>query len=550
MPTSATVSPFLDLVFAQCDGLLELRVVSVDRRNTVERAFVLPDDAHAVTRFFGAHLHDHCYFGVATRCDASSGTAENCLELPVLFADIDFKTLAEPLARQRLANCPMPPTALLHSGGGLHAYWLLREPVSLAEDQDRLRVRSLLRRMAVLVGGDLHSAEPARCLRLPGSLNGKYDPSRQARVEVLEPDRAYNLDDFDEVLSPEPVEASVNGTPFIAPEKILDGQRNRTLFREARSLKARNFCREALTAALHAENLAKCVPPLSDEEVETIAANAWSQPDRASFTQNSRAESHHDGAPVEATVPEMELVAFQIVTPPTSFVSRYIQYAQRRTYAPQEAHEALAFGILSALAPSVRLPIATNIHGWRLALWLLYLVNSTAGRKSTVIDLAADFVREVLGEAAMINWEGSPQGLLQRLQTRDGQAAVFLRDEYSALLASINHGGHLAGLPQLLIKAFDGSVLENIRTRKRGADGQKHSDSDRVENPYLVQFAAAPWDSFVQWATIDNVLDGFLARFVIVTGSASVRPLAPLTDAIRAARLDLLGQAWAYHARA
>jgi hypothetical protein len=292
------------------------------------------------------------------------------------------------------------------------------------------------------------------------------------------------------------------------------------------------------------------VPPLSDEEVETIAANAWSQPDRASFTQNSRAESHHDGAPVEATVPEMELVAFQIVTPPTSFVSRYIQYAQRRTDAPQEAHEALAFGILSALAPSVRLPIATNIHGWRLALWLLYLVNSTAGRKSTVIDLAVDFVREVLGEAAMINWEGSPQGLLQRLQTRDGQAAVFLRDEYSALLASINHGGHLAGLPQLLIKAFDGSVLENIRTRKRGADGQKHSDSDRVENPYLVQFAAAPWDSFVQRATIDNVLDGFLARFVIVTGSASVRPLAPLTDAIRAARLDLLGQARAYHARA
>jgi hypothetical protein len=243
--------------------------------------------------------------------------------------------------------------------------------------------------------------------------------------------------------------------------------------------------------------------------------------------------------------------AFQLVTPPGSFITRYVEYAAMRTDAPLEAHEALAFGILSALAgPSVALPIATAVKGWRLTLWLLYLVNSTVGRKSTTLDLAVDVVRAVLGESALIHWEGSPQGLLQRLQTRDGQASVFVRDEYSGLMAGMNRGGHLAGLPQLLIKGYDGAVLENVRTRKRGPDGDTHSDTDRVEDPYLLQFAAAPWDAFTERATIDNVLDGFLARFLIVMGSASERELPMLTEAIRSAGTAVYDQARHYHARA
>ena len=120
---------------------------------------------------------------------------------------------------------------------------------------------------------------------------------------------------------------------------------------------------------------------------------------------------------------------------------------QRRTRPSRSASYRL-------LASHVRLPIATSPRGWSLVLWILYLVNSTAGRKSTVIDLAIDLVRDVLGEAALIFWEGSPQGLLQRLQARDGEATVFVRDEYASLMAAFNKNGHLSGLPQVLIKAL------------------------------------------------------------------------------------------------
>src|SRR5258706_598382 len=80
-------------------------------------------------------------------------------------------------------------------------------------------------------------------------------------------------------------------------------------------------------------------------------------------------------------------------------------------------------------------------------------------------------------------------------------------------------GGHMAGLAQVFIKAFDGGVIENIRTRKQKENGAFASDTDRVEQPYLPKLTASTWDSFTQRCTIDNVLDGYLARFTFVTGA-------------------------------
>ena len=205
--------------------------------------------------------------------------------------------------------------------------------------------------------------------------------------------------------------------------------------------------------------------------------------------------------PKAAPDPEPEPVTsesapFTIATPPDSFVSRYIAHVAARTDAPLHAHEAMALGVLSALAgPGPHIPMATSPKGRRLVLWVSYIVNSTEGRKTTVIQFARDLIEAVLGSDAIIEWEGSPQGLIQRLQARDHQAAVFIRDEYSGLLQQMNRGGHMAGLEQTFIRSFDGGVLENIRTRKRHkTTGELHTDTDRVENPYLVKLTATTWD--------------------------------------------------------
>lgn len=240
--------------------------------------------------------------------------------------------------------------------------------------------------------------------------------------------------------------------------------------------------------------------------------------------------------------------AWAPVTPEASFVTRYVRYAMQRTDAPPAAHEVMAVGALSALAgPGPRVPVATNVGGWRLALWVMYIVNSTRGRKTTVVNIVRDVLEAAIGSAALVEWEGSPQGLIQRLQERQDKATVFTRDEYSGLLQQMNRpGGHMASLPQLLIRAYDGGTLENIRTRKRTSAGQLVSDSDRVTDPYLVTLAASTYDSLMQRATIDNVLDGLLARFIFITGAATPRPVREETEALRLTRDAVIRHARAF----
>ncbi len=110
------IEQFFSELYAGCSGVLELRALSRAGPLT-GRVFISPNDANGLTTFFGQHLHEHVYFGVATRHDATSGRADNCETLSALFADLDFKTLPEPDAWTRVQTCPFPPTAVLRSGG-------------------------------------------------------------------------------------------------------------------------------------------------------------------------------------------------------------------------------------------------------------------------------------------------------------------------------------------------------------------------------------------------------------------------------------------------
>jgi hypothetical protein len=180
----------------------------------------------------------------------------------------------------------------------------------------------------------------------------------------------------------------------------------------------------------------------------------------------------------------------------------------------------------------------------------MYLGPSTQARKTTVLGIARGVLEEVLGEAAIINGEGSVQGIQQRLADRDGQAVCFVRDEYSGLMAMMNRPGHLAALPQLMNRGYDGKPLENVRVRKRDAEGNRVDDTDRARTPYLTQIAAAAWDAFVERAHLDNVLDGFLARFMVVRGEPRPRPMPRLTPDLRDERARLVELARRFHYRA
>lgn len=286
-----TLTDFLTALHPQdSEGFIDLRALP-----SKAQAFIRPGDIEAAERFIRAHADENLYFGPATRKTRDSGKLENCGTLSVLFIDIDFKDISEAKARVLIERFPYKPSIIIHSGGGLHIYWLLREPLDLQAPEDCTRAKNLLRRLALALGGDLSSAEPARVLRIPRTLNHKpeYGTPRPVLIETFNPERAYNPSDFDDVLPAEPEpKANENGRGFTVGKKIKDHERNATLYRLARSLKAKGLSEAAILAAVRVENETKCDSPmgskLGDEKVEDIVSNAMRQPDRVEFTANRR----------------------------------------------------------------------------------------------------------------------------------------------------------------------------------------------------------------------------------------------------------------------
>jgi len=266
---------FLRALFAGCQGLLELRALP-----SKARTFAGLGDHGAARTFVSNHANENVYVAVATRLDASGGDLAHCLHLPALFIDVDFKTTPREQARDAIRRFPLRPSIVVRSGGGVHSYWLLREPVDLREEASR--AKDLLRRLALELGGDINAAEPARILRMPGTRNFKYTPPCPVPLTHLDASARYNPIDFDSLLPVEP-HNTASKPRFVVPELIAAGARNSTLYRLGRSLKSRGLVEPEILAALLSANAWRCQPPLDDAEVRAIAHNAATQQDRPTF---------------------------------------------------------------------------------------------------------------------------------------------------------------------------------------------------------------------------------------------------------------------------
>jgi hypothetical protein len=81
----------------------------------------------------------------------------------------------------------------------------------------------------------------------------------------------------------------VERTPSTLPDLIAEGGRNDTLYRLGRSIRAKGLSLPAISAALHAENQTRCVPPLPPSEVDGIAQHAATQPNHSTFVATAPA---------------------------------------------------------------------------------------------------------------------------------------------------------------------------------------------------------------------------------------------------------------------
>jgi P4 family phage/plasmid primase-like protien len=120
------------------------------------------------------------------RAELKDVAAVNCL-----FAEFDAKDYDNDKAAaldhlDSLYGRGYPPHVIIDSGGGYHAYWLLREPFIIRSDEDREKIGKLQAAWVDLVGGDPGAKDLARVLRVPGTLNNKYSPARPVKFVMFD----------------------------------------------------------------------------------------------------------------------------------------------------------------------------------------------------------------------------------------------------------------------------------------------------------------------------------------------------------------------------
>lgn len=168
---------FISRFFGVSDDAVELRACDNVRSGRAESL---------ITRS-GPEMRDFCqrkdivgtstYFGVCKRqIDAPRGSKEFVTSAPALWVDIDCvkQGLGSQEVIQTLEFLAMPPSVIVNSGGGLHAYWMLEEAVDVSPSSPMRDVaEAALRQLVYILAGDIQCAEVARIMRLPGTMNSK-----------------------------------------------------------------------------------------------------------------------------------------------------------------------------------------------------------------------------------------------------------------------------------------------------------------------------------------------------------------------------------------
>lgn len=233
----SAAAEFLSRLFGETtEHAVELRALPNDRGAGAPSSIFTRD---------AADIEAHCarwdapgravYFGAATRLTgARSGSRADVAEVPALWVDIDTAKLgiAKDDAASGLRNMAMPPSAIIDSGGGIHAYWLLREAIDVRVAADGASeteeaVIDALKRLMSITAGDPAVCDLARIMRLPGTHNTKRgEPQLAILIEAswtrYEFDEIVEMLDWHRPVIARPTPPSAADTPGVEADPFIE----------------------------------------------------------------------------------------------------------------------------------------------------------------------------------------------------------------------------------------------------------------------------------------------------------------------------------------
>ena len=279
---------FFEILFHQlaADECIEMRYKLPGAEQKMQRKFVRTPHKAAHLALEKGHSHD-VYAGVAPR-QGNVGTKEGVTRLLKIWSDLDIKGHHTSASRlEQLDGLSCSPSMLIWSGGGYHPYWSLEEQAKGSDELDR--AERIMARIAEGLDGDaVH--DRTRILRVPGTLNHKYDAPSPVRLVRCNPEQRYTLDQLEEMAEslPRPEKDKGNGRKTksyggkvkkdVLSEPICEGRRNTVLASVAGSLRDRGLDEETMKVVLLVVNIIRCEPRLNDAEVECIAKSVCKYP--------------------------------------------------------------------------------------------------------------------------------------------------------------------------------------------------------------------------------------------------------------------------------
>lgn len=191
----------------------------------------------------------HAYFGANPRKSKNASQAEGVALARCVFADFDGGVVVEDaLARVRAAGFPMP-TAIIESGGGVHTWWRLAEPMT-----DAVAWHERMRAISSALGSDQSVCDWPRIMRLPGFVNWKYEQTPRAHLWDCDPTRIYAIEVFSkqavQSIVVKPKSMSDLTRRFLEEGFTLAAGRRQTMFTVACDMAARGWGVAEATATI------------------------------------------------------------------------------------------------------------------------------------------------------------------------------------------------------------------------------------------------------------------------------------------------------------
>jgi len=148
------------------------------------------------------------YFGVNPRT-GGQGKKENVHYLSSFHAEIDYGSIGHKKETgfanygdtlKAIRDFHLEPSIVIHSGGGFHCYWILSNPLRVA-DYGITVLENINKALTQSLKGDPGTHDISRVLRIPGTFNFKKpDNPRQVTI-VSVSGSTHEFDDFKELLA-------------------------------------------------------------------------------------------------------------------------------------------------------------------------------------------------------------------------------------------------------------------------------------------------------------------------------------------------------------